>query len=81
MSFHISSPFFRKLHQNKKMKLKIFTLALSMVAANPFRTVSQDNEISSSDSSAVEEPRERRGLVSRLTYQIIFYFAKLVTLI
>ena len=39
------------------------------------------NEISSSDSSAVEEPRERRGLVSRSTYQIIFYFAKLVTLI
>jgi len=39
------------------------------------------NEISSSDNSAVEEPRDRRGLVSRLTYQIIFYCAKLVTLI
>ena len=39
------------------------------------------NEISSSDSSAIAEERERRGVVSRLTYQIILYFAKLVTLI
>ena len=43
------------------------------------------NEISSSDSSAAAEQRERRGLVpglvSRLIYQIILYCAKLVTLI
>ena len=43
------------------------------------------DEISSSDSSAAAEQRERRGLVpglvSRLIYQIILFFAKLVTLI
>ena len=39
------------------------------------------NEISSSDNSAVADKRERRGAVSRLIYQIILYFAKLVTLI
>ena len=39
------------------------------------------NEISSSDNSAVADTRERRGAVSRLIYQIILYFAKLVTLI
>ena len=39
------------------------------------------NEISSSDNSAVADTRERRGAVSRLIYQIIMYFAKLVTLI
>ena len=43
------------------------------------------NEISSLDSSAAAEQRERRGLVpglvSRLIYQIILYCAKLVTLI
>ena len=39
------------------------------------------NEISASDSSAVEDSRDRRGLVSRLIYRIILYFAKLVTLI
>ena len=39
------------------------------------------SEISSSDNSAVADTRERRGAVSRLIYQIILYFAKLVTLI
>ena len=50
-------------------------------AANAALNHITGNEISSSDSSAAAEQRERRGLVSPLIYQIILYFAKLVTLI
>ena len=60
MSFNISSPFYRKLHKNKKkMKLKIYTLALSMVAANP-----------------IGDWIPTLGKVSRLIYQLILNFGK-----
>ena len=61
MSFHISLPFWQRLHQNKKLHqkkmklLKIFTLA-SMVATG---------SVASSASSDAAEPRQRRFLVSQ----------------